>query len=116
MRRQERLSARWVSKLDVQRIAVSHPTGYFHPKNILALVEDADEKQTLIVAALSANLTRAGWWENVEVAHIEQIRQGEACSFLDDVRALIRRTRVASKHVDSHPALDAIDAFAVDLA
>src|SRR5262245_58283169 len=49
------------SKLDVQRITVSHSTGYFHPKNVLALVEDAEKEQTLIAVALLANLTRAGW-------------------------------------------------------
>jgi hypothetical protein len=48
------------SKLDVQRVAVSHPTGYFHPKNILLLVEDDEKNTALIVASLSANLTRAG--------------------------------------------------------
>src|ERR1017187_2269514 len=99
------------SKLDVQRVAVSHPTGYFHPKNVLLLVEDDEKNTALIVAALSANLTRAGWWENVEVAHIEEIKTGETCSFHDDLRALIRQIRISAVHVDSHPALDAIDTF-----
>jgi hypothetical protein len=99
------------SKLDVQRVAVSHPTGYFHPKNLLLLVEDDEKNTVLIVAALSANLTRAGWWQNVEVAHIEEIKAGETCSFRDDLRALVRQVRLSAVHVETHPALDAIDAF-----
>lgn len=69
------------SKLDVRRIAVSHSTGIFHPKNVFALVEavEPDEAghhaRTLLCACLSANLTRAGWWENVEVAHVEEIAE-----------------------------------------
>ena len=38
--------------------------------------DDAHEThqyQSLVVACLSANLSRAGWWENVECAHIEEI-------------------------------------------
>jgi hypothetical protein len=29
------------------------------------------------VACLSANLTRAGWWENVEACHFEEMREGD---------------------------------------
>ena len=71
------------AKLDVKRIPVSWPTGFFHPKNVLLLVEDAepddagDREQRLLVAALSANLTRAGWWENVEVCHVEELRHDQ---------------------------------------
>jgi hypothetical protein len=71
------------AKLDIRRHPIWHATGIFHPKNVLALVEDAkpDENghraRALLCACLSANLTRAGWWENVEVAHVEEIRAGE---------------------------------------
>src|SRR5947207_6342842 len=64
------------AKLDVRRIPVQHRTGIFHPKNVFLLVEaeDGDDEghraQTLIIASLSANLTRSGWWENVESCHI----------------------------------------------
>ncbi|NPC71985.1 hypothetical protein HPP05_19725 [Corallococcus exiguus] len=72
------------AKLDVQRVPLQHPTGIFHPKNVLALVEDVEPDESgrrpraLLCACLSANLTRAGWWENVEVAHIEKLNEGEA--------------------------------------
>ena len=61
------------ARLDVRRIPVRHRTGIFHAKNVFLLVEDEDgdqqgyRAQTLLVASLSANLTRSGWWENVEV-------------------------------------------------
>ena len=54
------------ARLDVSRVPIVHRTGIFHPKNVLALVEakEADDDgyraQSLIVACMSANLTRAG--------------------------------------------------------
>jgi hypothetical protein len=71
------------AKLDVGRYPIRHPTGVFHPKNVIALVEsieaDAEGRhaRSLLCACSSANLTRAGWWENVECAHVEEIREGE---------------------------------------
>jgi hypothetical protein len=94
------------SHLDIQRVAVSQRTGYFHPKVVLVLVEDA-----LLVGILSANLTRSGWWENVEVAHIEEVRRDSPCSFRQDLLALIARVRRAAAHVARQPALDAIEKF-----
>src|ERR1043166_4783284 len=61
------------ARQDVSRIPVIHRTGIFHPKNVFALVEEripddsGNRAQSLVVACMSANLTRAGWWENVEV-------------------------------------------------
>jgi hypothetical protein len=79
------------AKLDVRRIPVLHRTGIFHPKNIFLLLEsdepreDSTRERTLCVACLSANLTRAGWWENVEVCHFEEIREGERTLLKDDL-------------------------------
>ncbi|MFY2559479.1 phospholipase D family protein [Corallococcus terminator] len=81
------------AKLDTRRIPIRHATGIFHPKNVLVLVEDAkpaeDGKRdrALLCACASANLTRAGWWENVEVAHVEEIGEGAHTSLRD---ALLR--------------------------
>src|SRR5438105_4434702 len=69
------------ARLEVKRIAVRHRTGIFHTKNVLALVEDAEPDEdgrrakALIVACLSANLTRAGWWENLEVCYTAEIAE-----------------------------------------
>ena len=42
----------------------------FHAKNIYLLVKASDTGvQSLLMAAGSNNLTRAGWWENIETQH-----------------------------------------------
>jgi hypothetical protein len=107
------------ARLDVRRIAVRHSTGIFHPKNIFALLETIEpdkngyHAQTLIVASMSANLTRAGWWENVEVCHIEQVEDGELTRLKDDIFGLLEglERRVFEKAADGHAALKAIKAF-----
>ena len=69
------------AKLDVRRIPVIHRTGVFHPKNIFLLLERNDrtsKERALLSACMSANLTRAGWWENVEVCHFEEVKEGNS--------------------------------------
>lgn len=105
------------AKLEFERIPIEHRRGYFHPKNVLLLVEPmkvADAVvpvRKLIVAAMSANLTRAGWWENVEVCHVESVAEGEMCGFRDDLRGLLRRVRDISPPNTKHEALDQVRAF-----
>lgn len=49
---------------------VLHPNGAFHGKVCLILVEDVDNRQrSLLLGAGSNNLTRAGWWDNIECQH-----------------------------------------------
>jgi hypothetical protein len=107
-------------RTDFQRIGVSHPTGYFHPKNVLLLVEStAPEAEwnglrrptRLIVGSMSANLTQAGWWENVEVAHVETAEPGTPCGFRNDLLSLIALVRRVSPEGTVHSALDEIQAF-----
>ncbi len=77
------------AKLDIQRIPIHHASGIFHPKNVLALVESIEPDETgnrtraLLCSCASANLTRAGWWENVEVAHVEVIEDGKPTRLRD---------------------------------
>src|SRR5262245_45026098 len=65
------------AKLDIRRIPVQHRTGIFHAKNVFLLVEEVEPDEngfharTLLIGSLSANLTRSGWWENVECCQIE---------------------------------------------
>jgi len=105
------------AKLDVRRIPVSWPTGFFHPKNVLLLVEDVEpgedgsREQRLLIASLSANLTRAGWWENVEACHVEELRRDEKSSLRGDVLKLLSRVEDASGRGEDHPALAAIRRF-----
>jgi hypothetical protein len=94
------------AKLDVRRIPVRHRTGVFHPKNVLLLLEDqldgesGHREQTLVVASLSANLTRAGWWENVECCHVEEITERSASRLRDDLIGFLEslRNRAAVTH------------------
>ncbi|MBZ0116219.1 MAG: hypothetical protein K8H88_04475, partial [Sandaracinaceae bacterium] len=109
------------ARLDVRRFAVPQRTGIFHPKNVLALVEatapDADgrHEQALLVACMSANLTRAGWWENVEAIHVEEIREGDFTRLRDDVDQFLKdlRDRVRDRDRDAgdHHAVRDIRAF-----
>jgi hypothetical protein len=104
-------------KLNLRRVPVAWRTGFFHPKTVLLLVDDVDSPEDssptahLIVAALSANLTRAGWWQNVEVCHIEEVADGDTCSFRDDLLSLMAQVKRASRADQDHGALDLIRDF-----
>lgn len=84
-------------RLDVRRFPVRVPTGIFHPKIILLLTEDRDPDgqgaptRRLMVAALSANLTRTGWWENVEACHVEELEEGQKTTLRDPLLDLLHR-------------------------
>lgn len=90
--------------LDFQRIDVSRDRGVFHPKLVLVLVENPQAKEgkktrSLIAGALSANLTRSGWWENLETGHFEEVEQAHQrnwrCTFRQDLLgalAVVERT------------------------
>lgn len=78
------------SRIPVAIVPVVHPTGVFHPKVTLLLLQDDNGAERLVAAVGSANLTRAGWWENVECAHVWAVKDGsstwcrdEVISFLD---------------------------------
>ena len=87
------------AKLDVRRIPIVHRTGIFHPKNVFLLLEsleaeeDGSRERSLCAASLSANLTRAGWWENVEVCHFEELREGERTLLRGDIIDLLEGVR-----------------------
>lgn len=109
------------AKLDIRRIPVRHHTGIFHPKNAFLLVEpedaaeDGSRQRTLIVASLSANLTRAGWWENVESCHVEEIAEGDKSPLKDDLRRFLESL---ARRVDSggpHTAVRDVIEFLRDL-
>jgi hypothetical protein len=104
--------------LDIQRVPVRRGTGVFHPKNVLLLVEelesDAEDEppaRALIIGAMSANLTRAGWWENVESAHFEEIAEGEPSLLKVDMQTLLRDLRHRTAAGQEHTAVEAIREF-----
>jgi len=117
------------AQLDYRRIDVRRATGAFHPKLILLLVEspaDDQEKNTapadlsLIIASLSANLTRAGWWENIETGHIDEILDRDyydsRTSFRSDVLSMIQRLKRCCAKDENHSALDRIHDFLIKQA
>lgn len=68
----------------VRAIPVDWSKGVQHAKHVLLLIDGA-----LIVLTASANLTRSGWWENVEVADIERVTGNS--SLRDDLLRLLDR-------------------------
>jgi hypothetical protein len=105
------------ARLDFRRIPVQHRTGIFHPKNVFLLVEDEEpdefgsRAQTLIVASMSANLTRAGWWENVECCHVEEVEEGDRTRLRDDLVAFLVSLRRKSVAETEHAAIREILGF-----
>ena len=109
------------SRLAIKRISMRpRLDGYiFHSKNVFALVEDLEagedgtHSQTLIVATLSANLTRAGWWENVEVCQIEEIQESEFTSLRTDLIGFLNdlERRTSSQSKEAQAPLRAIRSF-----
>ncbi len=115
--------------LNFARIALRRRTGCFHPKLVAVLVEDhvdddwgeefrLDPPLALVVGTLSANLTRAGWWENVETGHFEELSDrdvsDERCSFRRDLLLFLKQLRSFGGPDDDHSALDMIAAFVRD--
>lgn len=105
------------ARLDVRRIPMRHHTGIFHPKNVFLLTEseeaDADghRRRALVIASMSANLTRAGWWENVEACHVEEIAEGDKTRLRDDLSTFLDRLRHKAPAAGGHEGLREILAF-----
>jgi len=102
--------------LDVARIPIKQPTGVFHAKNVFLLVETAPEddgsvERSLLVATMSANLTRAGWWENVEACHIEEIRDGDLTVLREDLIVYLKSLRKRAAPDGQHGAAEFIIDF-----
>jgi hypothetical protein len=102
------------ARQDVRRIPVRLRRGIFHPKLVFALVSspmtDDPEARGLIVGTLSANLTRSGWWENVEVAFIDEICAGQPSRMARDLAAFLKRLCKLAPGRD-HAAADEIRRF-----
>lgn len=105
------------ARLDVRRIPVQHRTGIFHPKNVFLLTEseesddDGYHSQILIIATLSANLTRSGWWENVEACYVEEIAEGDKTRLKNDLASFLDLLRRKAPASAKHGALREISAF-----
>lgn len=105
------------ARLDVGRFPVRLERGIFHPKNVFALVEadepdeDGTRPRKLLVACLSANLTEAGWWRNLEAAHVEVIEEGDKTFLADEIRPFLAWLRAQPVTDAPQPALEEIRSF-----
>jgi hypothetical protein len=105
------------ARLDVARIPIRSKTGVFHPKNVLLLLEqpEPDEEghkaRSLLVGAMSANLTRSGWWENVEGCHFEEIAEKEDTRLKEDLSHLLMDLRRKAPEGLDHAAVNELHAF-----
>jgi len=80
----------------------------FHAKNIYLLVEDNESKDSsLLVASGSNNITRAGWWSNIEALHWEEVIQGEV------QRAFVNRLKEDIAWLQSKKSLSAKSALSL---
>ena len=115
------IDERGSSRLDYQRVALMPRRGVFHAKNVLLLVQSHDHEKdqpSLILVTTSANLTRSGWWENVEVAHVLELNAGRVGTIvydlLDDPQGqpgLLRTLRDLDRTGEQHEALDRIETW-----
>lgn len=98
-------------RLNVRRFPVRIATGIFHPKNLLVLTEDRDpgddgtRTRRMVVGTMSSNLTRSGWWENVEAAHFEDLVAGEATRLKDGLETLLNRVNALTTNEAGREAL-----------
>jgi len=95
---------------------VNQGNNAFHAKSIYLLVIDkTTKKKRLLVAAGSNNLTRAGWWENIEVQHWEVVENGEV------QRAFINRLKedvewlIENRATKLRSSLNSIQTFLNDI-
>ncbi len=85
---------------------VEIPGAAFHPKVVWLLIEDdvheesETPKRRLLMGVGSNNLTRSGWWENIEVQHWITI---ESASHSDELLAEVRRDLRFMQSRRTHP-------------
>lgn len=104
-------------RLDIDCQCIGGDGGLFHPKLALLLVQHppgidgVSATPSLVVMVGSCNLTRPGWWRNLEVAHIEELQAGAPSELgppLLRLLQLINRRRIGSSTCES---LEAIRSF-----
>ena len=106
-------------KLGFRRVPVRVNGYVFHPKNLFLLVESPGRGEdapgrALLVGALSANLTRSGWWSNVEAAHFEEIEAGDFTRLKREVALALRWLRSQSDNPADARPVEAMLAFLKD--
>lgn len=88
---------------------VSHGNSAFHAKLSLILVDDHNKgHKCLLVGAGSNNLSRAGWWDNIECQHWEVVSpMGASRSFLNRLQEDVAYLQL-QQHLQPETATDAL--------
>lgn len=96
----------------IRTLPVSSESGAVHAKHALLLLQGRDkaEDSSLILLTTSANLTRSGWWTNVEVADVERLDAGKVTSLHSDLLDLIAILRRLDPS-ETHSTLGRIESF-----
>ena len=84
--------------------------GVFHPKIVLALCTTTDGEEQLVVGIGSGNLTRGGWYTNVECLDVEAIVDGHRHGYVDGLQQLVEQLHRESQG-RQRPATDKVRAF-----
>jgi hypothetical protein len=93
-------------RLEVEYLPMRVGGACQHAKLMVVVVHDHQSKQqSIILGAGSFNLTKAGWWENLEVGHWVELREGFAPGNIH--RPLLDALRFYQTHTPSS-ALSAI--------
>ena len=87
----------------------------FHGKVNMVLLKDRNTNEhSLLLGAGSNNLTRSGWWDNIECQHWEEIKSGTVrrkfINIVKDDIKFLRENRATSARIKSS-AIDLIDYF-----
>lgn len=99
------------ARLGWNRIRMSGKRGgVFHPKLVLALCHDADGAESLVVCTGSANLTRGGWWTNVECVDVVRLEDGERHGYLGGLVETVKQLHRAHSQT-TQAATAAVRAF-----
>lgn len=67
--------------------------------------------ESLVVCVSSANLTRGGWWTNLEVADVVRLTDGERHGFIAGLTTLVRQLERAALPLAEHRATRLIGRF-----
>ncbi len=97
----------------VRAVPVGWGRGVVHAKHALLLLQgkDATAPTALVFLTTSANITRTGWWRNVEVADVERLDAGASTPLREDLLDLLGAMGTLEGTGTRHVALDRIERF-----
>ena len=96
---------------------IKHNGGVFHAKNNYILVQDKETNSlSLLFSAGSNNLSRTGWWENIEVQHWEEVNNQQPIAFIQQLLADIDYLLGKRSSLNKQSALDEIRDYLTQLS